>query len=106
MVIDFLIWPGLRDRLVFEHQKYERDAQFNADFVRYYNFYWPYSDEQIFTFDPLQGRYEVSKLFQEYAFDLKNWTMRPGFFKRFPEMQHDIPMFDERLDYGRVPWTG
>ena len=46
----------------------------------------------IFDFDSESGRYGVSKLFQEYAFDLRNWTMDPRFFERYGELAHDIPM--------------
>ncbi|KAL2430092.1 hypothetical protein ABEF95_004042 [Exophiala dermatitidis] len=105
-VIDFLVWPGLRDRLVFEHKKYTATGDFSAAFVENFNFHWPFSDRDIFAYDPRQGRYEVSKIFLDYAYNFKNWTMKPGFFKKFPEMQHDIAaMADESLDFPRASWT-
>lgn len=91
-VIDFLVWPGLRDRLVFEHDKYTRTGDFSAAFVGNFNFDWPFGDEQIMSIDD-QGRCHVSKTFLDYAYDFRNWTMRPEFFKQFPEMKHDIPEF-------------
>jgi len=33
----------------------------------------------------------LSLQFQEYAFDLKNWTMEEGFFEKYREMRYDIP---------------
>ncbi|KAK5046131.1 hypothetical protein LTR84_008588 [Exophiala bonariae] len=99
-VIDFLVWPGLRDRLVFEHKKYTSTGTFSAAFVEYFNFYWPFSDRDIFAFNPQNNRYEVSRVFLEYAYDFKNWTMKPGFFKKFPEMQHDIAAFEETGSFG------
>ena len=92
-VVDFLIWPGLRDRLVFEHEKYNTTGDFSAAFVNNFNFYWPYTEREIFSFNEAMNTYEVSKVFLEYAYDFKNWTMRSEFFKKFPEMQHDIPEF-------------
>ncbi|KAI1610163.1 hypothetical protein EDD36DRAFT_316837 [Exophiala viscosa] len=105
-VIDFLIWPSLRDRLVFEHKKYTATGTFSAAFVENFNFHWPYSDRDIFAYNPTTNRYEVSKLFLEYAYNFKNWTMKPGFFKKFPEMQHDIAASDETVDFSRAAWTG
>ena len=98
-MIDFLIWPGLRDRLVFEHKKYTSTGNFSAAFVENFNFYWPFSDRDIFAFNPQNNRYEVSKVFLEYAYNFKNWTMKPGFFKKFPEMQHDIAAFEESVPF-------
>ncbi|KIW34561.1 uncharacterized protein PV07_01338 [Cladophialophora immunda] len=104
-VIDFLIWPGLRDRLVFEHKKYTSTGDFSAAFVENFNFYWPYSDRDIFAYNPVQNRYEVSKIFLEYAYNFKNWTMKPGFFKKFPEMQHDIAAFEGTMDFPKASWS-
>ncbi|OAP65064.1 hypothetical protein AYL99_01036 [Fonsecaea erecta] len=104
-VIDFLIWPGLRDRLVFEHKKYTSTGDFSAAFVENFNFHWPYSDRDIFAYNPVQNRYEVSKIFLEYAYNFKNWTMRPGFFKKFPEMQHDIAAFEGTMDFPKASWS-
>ncbi|KAK5447908.1 hypothetical protein LTS15_009407 [Exophiala xenobiotica] len=104
-VIDFLIWPGLRDRLVFEHKKYTATGALSAAFVKNFNFYWPYSDRDIFGHNPATDRYEVSKVFLEYVYSFKNWTMRPGFFQQFPEMQDDIAMFEEPPNFPGAAWT-
>ncbi|OCT44281.1 hypothetical protein CLCR_05796 [Cladophialophora carrionii] len=105
-VIDFLIWPGLRDRLVFEYQKYTSTGDFSAAFVENFNFHWPYPDRDIFAYNQVQNRYEVSKTFLEYAYNFKNWTMRPGFFKKFPEMQHDIAAFDpSSMECPKESWS-
>ena len=103
-VIDFLIWPGMRDRLVFEHVKYTSTGDFSAAFVKNFNFNWPYTDEKMYTFNPMIQQYEVSKLFLEHAYDFKNWTMKPEFFKLFPEMQHDVPCLG-MIDFNHQNWT-
>jgi hypothetical protein len=89
-VIDYLVWPGLRDRLVFEHDKYTRTGEFSAAFVKYAHFDWPYGDNEIYTLNPATGRWEVSKIFLEYVYDYSKWMMKPDFFKQFPEMIHDM----------------
>ena len=103
-VIDFLIWPGMRDRLVFEHDKYTRTGEFSAAFVNNFNFHWPYTEREIYTFNPTSQAYEVSNIFLEYAYDFKNWTMKPEFFRKFPEMQHDVPAFGGQ-EFNHQMWT-
>ncbi|KAK6373680.1 hypothetical protein LTS17_008173 [Exophiala oligosperma] len=97
-VIDFLIWPALRDRLVFEYQKYTSTGAFSKAFVENFNFYWPYPDRDIFVYDPANDGYEISPMFLRHAYEIRNWTMKPAFFKQFPEMQHDIPLFPGSSD--------
>ena len=93
-VIDYLVWPGLRDRLVFEHDKYTRTGDFSAAFVKYANFNWPYGEGDIFAINPNTGQWEVSKLFLEHVYEYRNWTMKKEFFRMFPEMEHDMNVFE------------
>jgi hypothetical protein len=86
LVIDFLVWPGLRERLVFEYEKYQVGGDFSFCFVEYFHFYWPYPDEQTAQYDETGLICGMSKLFKDFVYDLKNWTMLPPFFHRFPEM--------------------
>ncbi len=94
----------MRDRLVFEHEKYTRTGEFSAAFVNNFNFHWPYTEREIYTFNPMSQQYEVSKVFLEAAYDFKNWTMKPDFFKKFPEMQHDVPAFGG-VQFNDSIWT-
>ncbi|RFU33263.1 hypothetical protein B7463_g3048, partial [Scytalidium lignicola] len=50
LVIDFLIWPGLRDRLVFSHEKYTRTGEFSAMYCNCLRFHWPFPDTDILTY--------------------------------------------------------
>lgn len=92
-VIDYIVWPGLRERLVFEHDKYTRTGDFSAAFVQYSHFDWPYSEAEIFAVNPSTGQFEVSKLFLDHVYDHRNWTMKPDFFRMFPEMEHDVNVY-------------
>lgn len=83
--------PGLRDRLVFSHRRYTLTGDFSAAFCEHMNFNWPFPDDQILLFDRLSQTYRISPLFEEYAFDMKNWTMDEAFFEKYMEMRHDIP---------------
>lgn len=99
-VIDYLVWPGLRDRLVFEHDKYTRTGDFSAAFVKYAHFNWPYSEGDIFAVNPATGQWEVSKLFLDHVYDFNSWTMKPEFFRLFPEMIHDINVYKGPVQNG------
>ena len=100
-MIDFLVWPGLRERLVFEYEKYTLNGDFSYCFVEYFHFNWPFPDEQTADIDQQTGLIiGLSKTFKEYVFDLKNWTMLPGFFTSFPEMRADIDMWVEPTGIG------
>lgn len=93
-VIDYLCWPGLRDRLVFEHEKYTQTGEFSAAFVKYCHFDWPYTDDEIFLPDVSTGDWRVSEVFLEKVYDYKSWSMLPGFFELYPEMVHDITRWE------------
>lgn len=108
LVIDFLVWPGLRERLVFEYEKYTVNGEFSHCFVEYFHFHFPYPDEQVARYDPHTGLIcGLSKLFRDHVFELKNWTMLPAFFNSFPEMRADIDMFVEQptVDYRKGSWV-
>lgn len=108
LVIDFLVWPGLRERLTFEYEKYNTaDGDFSFCFVEYFHFYWPLADEAAAQYDQNGLICGLSKVFKEFAFELKNFTMLPGFFARFPEMRADIDMWvgPPTIGFEKSPWT-
>lgn len=84
----------MRDRLVFEHEKYTTSGLFSAAYVDNFSFFWPYSDEDIFRYDPLQDQFEFSPVFLEHVYNYKNWTMKAAFFNVCPEMKYDVPAFE------------
>lgn len=42
-------------------------------------------------FDEREKTWEISRLFEKYSFEFRNWTMDEAFFEKYPEMRHDIP---------------
>jgi hypothetical protein len=91
-VIDFLIWPGLREILVFEHNRYAPNPEFSQRFCEDLRFNWPYPDEEIFCFDAVKNSYTFSPRFKQCAGDIRNWTMDAKFFEAFEDMIGAIPM--------------
>ncbi|RFU25260.1 hypothetical protein B7463_g11083, partial [Scytalidium lignicola] len=90
LIIEFLIWPALRERLVFHHQRYS-DGTFSRAYSLYLRFHWPFPDSYILVKYPDCNCYRVSELFERYAFDVKNWAMTEEFFQEMEEMRLDIP---------------
>ena len=77
--------------MVFSHKRYTSTGDFSASYVSNVRFHWPFSDNQIFTFDAENKVYRLSALFEKYASELNNWTMDEAFFETYAEMRHDIP---------------
>ncbi|KIW35299.1 uncharacterized protein PV07_02002 [Cladophialophora immunda] len=94
IVIDFFIWPGLRDRLVFNHDRYSRTGHFSAAYCSYVRFCWPFPDNYILARDT-SNNYKVSQLFEKYAYDVNNWTVDERFFTSLPELRVDVPCSTE-----------
>lgn len=92
LVIDFLIWPGLRDHLVFSHNRYAPNAEFSHRFCEDLRFNWPYPDQDIFTFDAQRNSFAFSRKFKSAACDLANWTMDQRFFETFAELTGNVNM--------------
>ncbi|KAH8807243.1 hypothetical protein F5884DRAFT_788818 [Xylogone sp. PMI_703] len=90
LIIEFLIWPGLRERLVFHHQRYS-DGAFSRAYSLYLRFHWPFPDSYILVNYPDCNCYRISELFERYACDVRNWAMAEEFFEDMAEMRLDIP---------------
>ncbi|OAP58050.1 hypothetical protein AYL99_07140 [Fonsecaea erecta] len=101
VVIDFLIWPGMRDRMIFEHEKYTATGVFSAAYVENFSFFWPYSNKEIFVYDHLRDRHDFSPVFLQYVYNYENWTMKPGFFEKYPEMRYDVPVLERNINIMR-----
>ena len=84
---------------MFSHKRYTSTGKFSRAFCDYLHFHWPFSDDDILVFDNTSQSCKISPVFEEYAFDLKNWTMDEGFFETFMEMRHDIPSSKSRTAF-------
>ena len=101
-MIDFLIWPGLREHLVYQHNHYAPNAEFSRRFCEDLRFNWPYADHEIFSFDAIRNRYTFSRRFKQSACDLKNWTMDQRFFETFQELVGNVNMSRDS-DFVQIP---
>lgn len=88
--INFFVWPGVRERFVFEQHKYCGN-NFAQPFELSLEIMWPYDFRDCFAQRWDTGRYELSTNFREAISDISKWTMRQDFFQRFPDLRCDIP---------------
>jgi hypothetical protein len=90
--INFFLWPGLRDHLIYEHTLYGCNTEFIRHLFEDIRFRWPYPDREIFDHDATTNIFTISEKFKQSAYDMKNWTMDAKFFQAFPEFRASIPM--------------
>ncbi|EXJ70685.1 uncharacterized protein A1O5_05675 [Cladophialophora psammophila CBS 110553] len=99
-MIDYLVWPGLRERLIFSQQKFAADADRYTELFRAnFRFLWPFEPEDIYYRDPETGRYAFSEQFIGRTEDLSCWTMHNDYFIALPELRGDIPGFPQASIY-------
>lgn len=84
--------PGVREHLLFSPRKYATNT-FMEEFRSQCAFLWPFEPEDTYIRDNATGLYSYSPQFIQRQLDLRCWTMRPDFFKKFPELKPDIPVF-------------
>ncbi|KAM0346277.1 hypothetical protein ACHAPU_005704 [Fusarium lateritium] len=90
--IDFFVWPGLRERLIFSQHHYCSNAfwhllQSNLKIL------WQEGFRDTFYHNAHSGKYQISPGFEQRIRDLNAWTMSTDFFERFPELNEDIPAY-------------
>lgn len=88
--INYFVWPGLRERFVYEQHKYCSNL-FATMFQTCLQILWPYDFRDCFAQRWDTGQYDLSAAFRETINDITKWTMRPEMFQHFPELRCDIP---------------
>ncbi|KAL3481370.1 hypothetical protein BJX99DRAFT_164258 [Aspergillus californicus] len=90
-LIDFVVWPGLRERLImFPHQ--HCSEKFWSMFWTCFRFTWPYRLQDAFLQQGQTGLYRFSDVFNKSFYDLQYWCMTPEFFHEFPDLEADVNM--------------
>ncbi|KAH7191261.1 hypothetical protein DER44DRAFT_844575 [Fusarium oxysporum] len=90
--IDFFVWPGFRERLIFCQHQYCANSfwellQTNLKIL------WSDSFQDTFYHNAHTGKYHISPLFEQRIRDINAWTMSTDFFTHFPELSEDIPAY-------------
>ncbi|KAF4435365.1 hypothetical protein F53441_13537 [Fusarium austroafricanum] len=90
--IDFFVWPGLRERLIFSQHQYCTNSFWEL-LQTNFKILWQDSFQDTFYHNAHTGKYHISPLFEQRIRDINAWTMSTDFFTHFPELSEDIPEF-------------
>ena len=88
--INYFVWPGLRERFIFQQHKYCSNLFWQV-FSGSLEMSWPYDFRDCFAQRWDTGVYQLTPLFQECIGDVSRWTMRNDLFTHFPDLRCDIP---------------
>ncbi|KAK1954597.1 hypothetical protein LY78DRAFT_648927 [Colletotrichum sublineola] len=90
--IDFIVWPGLRERFVFGQHAYCKN-QFWELLAHYLHVLWPFEFRDTYRKSVVTGQYQISPMFEQRVMDINAWTMDRDFIEQFPELIADMPVF-------------
>ncbi|KAF1815734.1 hypothetical protein P152DRAFT_194990 [Eremomyces bilateralis CBS 781.70] len=88
-IVDFFVWPGLREQMIFNRTRFACD-RFVSAFCTNYLFLWSHDLRDIYHHDPATGLYAFSSPWHAHVMDLHCFQMRPGFFELFPELRSEM----------------
>ncbi|KAF3351597.1 NADH-cytochrome b5 reductase 1 [Verticillium dahliae VDG2] len=92
--VDFLVWPGIRDRFVFSQHRYCMNEFWNL-FRLNLKLVWQLGFNACFIQNTTTGRFGLAPLFEERIRNIKAWTMNADILNQYPELADDIPLFTD-----------
>ncbi|KAH9207556.1 hypothetical protein DL95DRAFT_527832 [Leptodontidium sp. 2 PMI_412] len=90
-IIDYFVWPELREFLILNTGKAEASNQIAAVFVSSLRFLWPFDLGDAWTRNRHTDLYSYSKLFDEYFNDVRTWSLTRDFFELYPSLCGHVP---------------
>ncbi|KAH7333523.1 hypothetical protein BKA65DRAFT_507981 [Rhexocercosporidium sp. MPI-PUGE-AT-0058] len=90
-IIDYFVWPELREFLILNTGKAEASNQIAAVFVSSLRFLWPFDLGDAWTRNRHTGLYSYSQLFNEYFNDVRSWSLTQDFFELYPSLCGYVP---------------
>ncbi|RFU24896.1 hypothetical protein B7463_g11445, partial [Scytalidium lignicola] len=93
VVIDYFVWPGFREHVIFNHQRYCND-EFSLEFAQSLKFLWQYEVRDTYVRNRRTNLYHFSRTFLDQADDLRCYTLASDFFAKYPEFHGDAPIYD------------
>jgi len=87
--IDYLPWPGLRDKLVACYPRFPFD-NFFIPFTTTVSLNWPYGPMNTLTAKPDSEELTLNPVFEEHLRDLRNWSLGPAFAKAHPALADTV----------------
>ncbi|KAF2789709.1 hypothetical protein K505DRAFT_378033 [Melanomma pulvis-pyrius CBS 109.77] len=91
--IDYFVWPGIRERFVFNEHRYCSNLFWQL-FTLGFRILWPFEFRDCYSYNIDTNQYSLSHAFTERISDINAWAMKPSFFEPWPEFKSDIPVFN------------
>lgn len=92
--IDQIPWPGMRERLVFDSNKYYSSEAFHRMFTHSFCFVWPFSLYDTFVAGKRSQLMQFSSELLRRFNNLNYWVMDGALLKHFPEFAGDVPAYN------------
>jgi hypothetical protein len=87
-VIDYLVWPGIRERFVLEN--FPLSNAFWVSLFRNFRFYWPGESSRALQPSHTKGLLAFSQEYLQRLSDLSHYTFNADFFHDFPGLADDV----------------
>lgn len=92
--IDYLPWPGLRDKLVACYPRFPFD-NFFIPFTTTVSLNWPYGPMNTLSAKADSEELEINPVFEEHLRDLRNWSLGVAFAKAHPALADTVQIKEE-----------
>ena len=93
-LLEHYVWPGLRERMLLSPRRYASNT-FMDNFTKSLGFLWPFKPSDCYLQNSATGCYQYSDAFKTRQADIRCWSVRMPLFEKFPELQQDMPAFDQ-----------
>jgi hypothetical protein len=83
--MDYLPWPGMRDRMICNYKDYD----FSNWFIPYtttISVNWPYDATDSLLSTPDSDELMINPVFESHMRNLNNWSLGPAFEKAYPHL--------------------
>ncbi|KAJ6143634.1 hypothetical protein N7471_003087 [Penicillium samsonianum] len=83
--MDYVPWPGMRDRIITNYQNYPFENWF-IPFTRDMNVNWPYEDTDCLLSAGDSEELVINPVFERHMRNLSNWSLGPLFAESYPSL--------------------
>ncbi|KAL1306647.1 hypothetical protein AAFC00_005322 [Neodothiora populina] len=92
--IDYFVWPGVRERIVFDQDRYYSSESFLKLFSSSACFIWPFDIADTFIEDKRTRLLQFSPELVRRLYNIRFWSIDVAFLNEYPEFVGDIPTYN------------
>ncbi|KAH8698506.1 putative bZIP transcription factor [Talaromyces proteolyticus] len=93
--VDYLLWPQVRDRLVYNYRNYPFENWFGP-YTRTISCNWPYEATDCLLHNTDSDELLINPVFERHVRNLRNWTLGTEFAEAYPGLVDVINIKPER----------